>query len=507
MPLARRARRVARIPAIAMPRFPFPVAPDPARRSALRRGAGALTALALTAAVPSPAQAFPALLELPRRVRLALRGAGIDPAHCSFVLRDLRLGTPLVDWRSAVPRSPASVLKLVPMYVALNLLGPDYRWRTPVYAVGPIDSGVLEGDLGFVGSGDPHLVSQDLWRLALRLRGLGLRRIAGNVVVDRSAFALPPHDPALFDGKPLQPYNVGPDAFLLDFGALQVHLQARADGVGVWVEPPLQGFAPQAPRLAPGPCGDWKARLDADFSQPLAPSFAGSYAASCGEQSWNVAALMPRDQFVRAVLGAVLQEVGIEWDGIVVSGRVPARATLLTTWESRPLAEQVRDIDKYSNNVMAQQVFLTLALQAGQAPADFARASAVTRQWLAAHGLAMPDLVLDNGCGLSRRARISAGDLDRLLRAAWRSPLMPEFVASLPLAGDDGTLRERLRGAELRGMVHAKTGTLDGVLSLAGYLQREDGQRRSFVALVNDPRAEAAWPALQALLEHAADRV
>ncbi|MBU6439750.1 MAG: D-alanyl-D-alanine carboxypeptidase/D-alanyl-D-alanine-endopeptidase [Betaproteobacteria bacterium] len=474
--------------------------PDPRRRHAMLLAGRAAAGLAL-AGTAGGASALPAVLALPRPVRLALRTAGIDPAHCSFVLRDLRLGTALVDWQSDAPRSPASVLKLVTMYAALNLLGPDYRWRTPVYAIGPLQDGVLAGDLGFAGSGDPHLMAQDLWRLALRLRGLGLRRIAGNVVVDRSAFNLPPHDPAQFDGRPLAPYNVGPDAFLVGFGSVQMHMEAQGGAVRAWTEPPLHGFAPRLPRLEPGACGSPDARLHPDFSQTLAPDLQGSWSPECGEMDWNLAALMPADDFVQAVLGAVLRDAGIEWTGTVVSGRIPPGAHLLSTWESEPLAVLVRDIDKYSNNVMAQQVFLTLALHAGLAPADFGRAAQVVQQWLGTQGLAMPDLVLDNGCGLSRVARISASDLDRLLGAAWRGPLMPEFVSSLPLSGEDGTLRRRL-GGRLRGMLHAKTGTLDGVLALAGYLQGDDGRRRSVVALVNDPRAELAWPALQALLEH-----
>lgn len=485
-----------------MPNPPSRTLPAPSRRRALLHGARALAGLALAAGAGG-AWALPAALALPRRVQLALHAAGIDAAHCSFVLRDLRLGTPLVDWQADVPRSPASVLKLVTLYAALNLLGPDYRWHTPVYAIGPLRDGVLAGDLGFVGSGDPHLMAQDLWRLALRLRGMGLQRIAGNVVVDRSAFELAPHDPGLFDGQPLAPYNVGPDAFLLDFGSLQMHMQAQDGAVRVWTEPPLRGFSPQAPRLREGACGDWGAQLRPDFSRPLSPRFDGSFAAACGEQSWNLAALMPPDAFVQAVLGAVFRDAGIAWEGNVVSGRVPAQAEWLTTWDSEPLEVLVRDIDKYSNNVMAQQVFLTLAVHAGLAPANFDRAGQVVARWLDSHALAMPDLVLSNGCGLSRSARVSARDLDRLLRAAWRSPLMPEFVASLPLSGEDGTLRHRLGTGGLRGMLHGKTGTLGGVLGLAGYLQGEDARRYSVVALVNDARAEQAWPALQALLEHA----
>ncbi len=458
--------------------------------------------------MPESAAALPAALALPRRLLLALRAAGIEATNCSFVVRDLQVGTPRVNWLPWQPRSPASVLKLVTLYAALNLLGPDYRWRTPVYALAPIRSGVLQGDLGFIGSGDPHLMAQDLWRLALHLRGLGLRRITGNVVVDRSAYALPPHDPGAFDGHPLAPYNVGPDAFLIAFGSLQLHLQAGARRVRVWVEPALRGFAPRPPRLGAGPCVDWRQRAEADFTQPLAPVFHGSFAAGCGERDWNLAWPLGADALAQAVLGAVFEQAGIAWHGRVVDGTVAPTASpphrLLATWESPPFAVLLRDIAKYSNNVMTEQVFLTLALQAGRRPADFPAAASVVEQWLQTQSLRMPGLLLDNGCGLSRIARLSAGGLEQLLRAAWNSPLMPEFIAALPLAGEDGTLRDQLRVPGLRGMLHAKTGTLDGVLGLAGYLQCADGRRRSLVALINDPRAAQGWPVLQALLEHAA---
>ena len=440
---------------------------------------------------------------LPAAVADALRRAGIAESSCSFIVQPLHAPQPTLRLHGATARDPASVLKLVPTFVALNQLGPAFRWHTPVYAIGVLRDGVLSGDLGFVGSGDPHLMAQDLWHLALRLRQLGLRRIDGNVLIDRSAFALGRHDPGAFDGDALAAYNVGPNAFLVNFGAMRLDFQATpSGGVDVLLDPPLAGFAPQRlPRAVPGPCGAWKDALRADFAAPLAPRFDGRFATDCGAQIWNIGAPMPADRYLRALFGALVAEVGIAWSGDVVDGTLPQGATLLTSWASQPLAVIVRDINKYSNNVMAQQLFLTLALQAGQAPADFAKAAAVTRQWLAEHQLSMPGLVLDNGCGLSRRARIRADDVNRLLRAAWMGPVMPEFVASLPLAGEDGTLRRRFFRRPQTGLVRAKTGTLDGVLALAGYVQTGSGAHSTVVALIDDPRAADGWAAIDALLD------
>ncbi|MGC8807078.1 MAG: D-alanyl-D-alanine carboxypeptidase/D-alanyl-D-alanine endopeptidase [Thiomonas sp.] len=464
------------------------------------------SALALTAApLLARAQAIGggAAGALPAAVTQALGTARIPLQSCAFVLQALDSPAPQIAFNGAVPMNPASVLKLVTTYAALRILGPASVWKTPVYAVGPIRAGVLQGDLAFVGSGDPHLMADNLWSIALRLRDLGIRRIRGDVLIDRQAFDLPPHDPGAFDGDATAPYNVGPDPFLVNFGVLRLGFvpDAQTQQVRVTVEPPLAGFdLREAPRLTTAACGNWKDKLRADWKQPFAPRFAGAYAASCGAQTWNIAPEVSDNAYVQRLLAALFAQVGIAWQGQVRTAPLPADATELTVWESPALAVLVRDINKYSNNVMAQQVFLTLALQAGAQRATWAGAQQAVMQWLATHGLPMPGLVLDNGCGLSRTARISAGDINALLRAAWNSPVMPEFVSSLPLAGEDGTLRRHFRDPDTAGRIHAKTGSLDGVLSLAGYAQARGGQRYTFAALVNDPRAGGAWPALEAFV-------
>ncbi len=440
---------------------------------------------------------------LPPDIAQALAAAGIAPDGCAFVVQPLDAPAPQLDFNGAAAFNPASVLKLVTTYVALRLLGPAYTWRTPVEATGPVRQGVLQGDLVFVGSGDPHLMADNLWSIALRLRGLGIRRIAGDVLVDRQAFDLPPHDPAAFDGDGTAPYNVGPDAFLVNFGVMRVGFSPDpATGrARVSVDPPVAGFdVARAPRLVAADCGDWQDGLGADWSRPFAPRFSGTYPVDCGVRTWNIAPEADADAYLARLLATLFRQVGIDWRGQVRDAAAPPDATELTVWESPPLAVIVRDINKFSNNVMAQQVFLTLALQSGAPRATWAGAAQAVRQWLDAHRLSIPGLVLDNGCGLSRRARVSADGLNALLRAAWHSTVMPEFVASLPLGGEDGTLRRHFREPDVAGRLHAKTGSLDGVLTLAGYAQARSGRRYSFAALVNDPHADAAWPAFQALV-------
>ena len=157
----------------------------------------------------------------------------------------------------------------------------------------------------------------------------------------------------------------------------------------------------------------------------------------------------------------------------------------------------MREVNKYSNNVMARQIFLSLDTAR---PASSAGAQQRVLGWLADKGLRLPELVLDNGSGLSRHERISAESLAQLLLAAWKSPVMPELMSSLPLAGIDGTLRKRFDKHVALGRAHLKTGYLEGARALAGYVLDNAGQRWVFVFLINDPKSGQGKAAMDALL-------
>ena len=205
----------------------------------------------------------------------------------------------------------------------------------------------------------------------------------------------------------------------------------------------------------------------------------------------------------RAVLG-MWQAVGGQLDGQVRDGAVPASLAPRLVWPSVPLPEVVRDINKFSNNVMAQHLLLSLALNpgSGATPATFEGARQRVAQWWRDRvGADLPVPDVDNGAGLSRTARTSAQALGRLLRSAFAAGHMPELMASLPLSGHDGTLR---RSQNAVGQAHLKTGSLNDVSALAGYVHSAQGRRLVFVAIVNHPNANAARPALQALVAWAA---
>ncbi len=451
---------------------------------------------------------------LPPEVEAALQRANIARDSVAVLVTEVQgRASPRLSFRAAVPVNPASVMKLVTTYAALDLLGPTFAWTTPVYVDGMLRDGVLSGNVYIKGQGDPKLVAERLWLLMRRLQGLGIKIINGDIVLDRSAFETLEVDPASFDGDPLRPYNAAPDALLINFKSLVLtFVPDRANNVAnLQVEPPLAGVQiPANVPLSNAPCNDYRSALKADFSDPAQIRFLGAYPASCGERVWPFAYADPKSFAVRAVEG-MWREVGGKLTGRAREGTVPVASTGITgtlkpAYEvaSPMLPEVIRDINKYSNNVMAQQLFLTLSLQNKTTSAGTLVASRelVQRWWRS--NISESDVpVMDNGSGLSRNERLTAQGLAKMLQVAYASPLMPELMSSLPISGMDGTLRSSRSKA--RGSAHLKTGTLRDVAAIAGYVLANSGKRYVVVMIVNQSGAAAARPAMDALQDWVAN--
>jgi D-alanyl-D-alanine carboxypeptidase/D-alanyl-D-alanine-endopeptidase (penicillin-binding protein 4) len=440
-----------------------------------------------------------ALAALPPPLAKAFRAAGVPPDAVALVVQETGTVQPLIAHDAAKPMNPASVMKLVTTFAALELLGPDYRWTTDAYLDGKLDNGVLHGNLVLKGHGDPKITVEQWQAFMTTLTMRGLTAIDGDLVLDRSFFAPVAHDPAAFDGEPLKPYNVGSDALLVNFKSMRLLFAPNRPGNGadVIAVPPLVTIG-AVPRLTAGDCGDWHATVGANFvdrGDSAEASFAGRYAESCGEREWWVSLLDP-PAYVHAIFTTYFREAGGRFAGGWKDGVAPTGKTPFATLESPPLYVVVRDVNKLSNNVMARQVFLTLATAKDPPPATTAGANATVRRWLASHKLRMPELVLDNGSGLSRIERISAGSLVRLLLAADASSVREEFASSLAVAAMDGTVERRFQNFNVAGQALLKTGTLEGARAIAGYVIDADGRRWALAAIVNHPNASRVQGAL-----------
>jgi D-alanyl-D-alanine carboxypeptidase/D-alanyl-D-alanine-endopeptidase (penicillin-binding protein 4) len=457
--------------------------------------------VAAVACAPSPADAA-----LPRPVGRAFLDAGVPLNAVAVVVQEIGRPRPAFVHDPERPMNAASVMKLVTTFAALELLGPDYRWKTEAYLAGPLRDGVLAGDLVLKGYGDPKVTVEQWQAFMAALRARGLAAVDGNLVLDRSFFALGPHDPGQFDGEPLKPYNVGPDALLVNFKAVRLAFvpAPAGDTARVTAVPALANVAVgPPPPLAAGDCGDWRATLGAAFADrgtSAAVSFGGRYPAACGERDWWVA-LLDHPSYVHGMFTTYFREAGGRFAGEVRNGVVAPGAAPFATLESPPLYDVVRDVNKLSNNVMARQLFLALATVGAPPPATPARAAETVQRWLAQRKLKMPGLVLDNGSGLSRRERVTAGGLARLLLAADASAVRDEFATSLAVAATDGTVERRFRTASVAGQALLKTGTLDGVRALAGYVIDAADRRYVVTAIVNHPNAVRSQAALDFLVQ------
>jgi len=428
-----------------------------------------------------------------------LAAARIPADAAAVVIKPLDGGA--LNWSAnpGKPMNPASTMKLVTTYSALHLLGPAFTFRTEVLSEAPLIGEVLRGDLYVRGGGDPKLVVEDLWLLASRLRGFGIREIRGDIVLDKTLFEPIEHDPAEFDGEEGRAYNVGPDPLLVNFKSIAITLVPDPIGkvARVVVVPEVAGL--KAPRTVPaveGGCGDWRSRIAADISDPMNIRIRGFYPLACGERAIYLGAL-EHTAYFGAVFRAMWERQGGAWTGAVREAAVPASARLIAAQESAPLAMLIRDINKFSNNVMTQQLFLTMGAASGE-PGNPARGGAAIRNLLSARGIDVPGLVLENGCGLSRIERITAASLGDVLSDAWKSQWMPELMASLPISGVDGTMKARNVPV---GAAHMKTGLLGDTRAVAGYVLAASGKRYVVVAIINHPNASRGTGAHDALLE------
>jgi serine-type D-Ala-D-Ala carboxypeptidase/endopeptidase (penicillin-binding protein 4) len=451
---------------------------------------------------------------LPIEVLAALSQAGVPRDAVSVVVSAIPdADAPLVTataahrltHRAQASMKPASVMKLVTTYAALSTLGPDFTWKNRIYIDGTLaPGGILDGNLVIRGSGDPKLVLERIQELFAQVQAKGVREVRGDIILDRNVFQVPDKNPAEFDDEPLRPYNAVPDGLLVNFKSLIFTFTPDPANQRVLIkyEPPIAEVAiPTELPLSGGGCGDWHSQLQADFFTPNSISFAGRYPTSCGEKMWSVAYSAPR-LYAGRVIQALWLASGGTLTGKVREAVTPPTARALLSAASLPLASIIADVNKFSNNVMAQQVFLTLSAHHKHASFDASKRQLASWWKTTLPGFSLP--FIENGSGLSRRERTSAQALTGLLQHAAASPHAQVFANSLGIAGVDGTvvgMRNRNPSSEALGNALLKTGTLNGVTALAGYATGRSGQRYSIVAIINHAQAQSARPALDKLVE------
>ena len=436
-----------------------------------------------------PLAALNAADRLPAGVQNSLAVRNVPAETLSIQVTDLDTGKSVLSWNAGLARNPASTMKLLTTLAALDILGPSYQWVTDVYALGDVDdNGRLDGDLLIKGHGDPFLVTERVWQLTRLVNQAGIREIGGRLLLDDSHFDVPDTDPGEFDRQPLRAYNVAPNALMMNFKVVRYWFEPdrAANGVRVMLDPPLENLRVENRlSLSNSSCRGYQRGISITPNETLDTMILdGRFPDRCRRYAMDRTAL-DHNAFAYGLFAALWKESGGVLDGDWDTATAPEDAEPLVSFPSLSLAEVIARVNKHSNNVMARQLVYTLAAETFGPPGTEQGGIAVINDWLQKSVPGVDSVKLDNGAGLSRNARITAADFDRILQFAWRQPYMPEFAASMALSGHDGTLRRRFDDTKLTGQAHLKTGSLDHVSAIAGYMQSRNGRRFSVVVLHN----------------------
>ncbi|RMG95099.1 MAG: D-alanyl-D-alanine carboxypeptidase/D-alanyl-D-alanine-endopeptidase [Deltaproteobacteria bacterium] len=466
----------------------------------------AITALLAAAAVAAPdarskgppGQPAPAATtdpdaaraELRRAIEAALAADFLADAQVGILVRDLEDGTTLFARQSDTLLNPASNVKLFTTFAALSLAGSAYRYPTDVFATSaPSSKGRVEGPLYLRGTGDPALVTADLYELAGRLYARGIRRVEGPVVVDATAFAADRLPPGYDQKDEFAGYRPKVGAFSVNFNTFVVRIAPGPD-VGrratVRIDPPVPSIVLDEANV--DTVAGWKRKVsvvhEVDDADRIHLRVTGDIGVDASVLDYRFPVVDP-SRYAGEVFLLVLRQRGIRVaERHVERGAVPRKAVRLGSHRSPAMAELVRAVNKFSNNFMAEQILYGLD---DARPATFDGALARVRAYYEALGLAANALDLGNGSGLYDTNRATPRAIVRLLEHAYADfRYAPDFLASLPIVGIDGTTRRRLRKTEATGWVRAKTGTLDGVSALSGYAGATGRAPLVFAIVMND---------------------
>jgi len=430
---------------------------------------------------------------LPSSVAALMQARGIPENSLSVVIKKVGSKQSTISHYPDTSRNPASAMKLVTTAAALQLLGPQHRWHTQALVHGQVRGNTLDGDLILKGGGDPWLVIERFWLLARQLRDRGIAHIRGDLVIDDTLFDQRAIDTNAIDGKSTRTYNTPPSALLVNFGATAITISSRQDTVNISAKPPAATLKIQnAVDLNYADCAQKGRQIQFDLKQGAlgaALSVGGRYPADCGASTYR-RTLLSHGPYVYGVFKALWQQLGGTLSGGWRYAKTPDSAMPMAQLESVSLTEVIRYINKFSNNVMARNLLLTLG--AHHPPATPDKAATTIKKWLDQSGVMMPKLNIDNGAGLSRDARISAQGLAALLESAAAWAWWPEFLGSLPIAEVDGSLKKRFQNIAQPGRLRLKTGLLKDARALAGYVIDRNGDLWVVVILHNHPKAASS---------------
>lgn len=432
---------------------------------------------------------------MPAAVQVVINGHSLPEDAYTLYVREVGSPTPLLAVNESLALNPASTIKTLTTLAGLELLGPTYTWTTGLYALGDISNGTLNGDLLIRGGGDPFLVEEHFRNLLKTLRRRGVNNITGDMVIDGSLFHPSVSQEPLIDNNSRRAYNVLPHALMVNFQTVNFYFYPHTNGRDVIIKP-----EPALPNLAinnqlsqrDAACTGFQRGISFDVDDAgNTVTFSGRLPSRCDEYMLT-RSVLDAPAYAYGLFKQLWQELGGEFSGSLRERALPDDWTQAPTvsWASPPLADVIKSINKYSNNMMTRHLLLTLGLERSGAPATVENGIAAVLNYLDTHNIDHSQMVMINGSGLSREVRLTSAMLAAALDRGYQIPVMAEFVASLPLSGLDGTMSTRLRQDGPAGSMHIKTGSLDNVAGIAGYVHARSGKQFIVIAILNHPAAD-----------------
>lgn len=440
---------------------------------------------------PAPEAAPPGRPALAARLAALVASPVLHPQETGISVLSLPEGRPIYEKNATALLRPASTLKILTSAAALALLKPEFVYETRICADGVIDaSGVLPGNLYIQGRGAPDLVGEAWWLIARRLSDMGLRRVEGSLVADESYFDTVRRPPGWPAPGADSWYNAPIGALSCNFNVVTVRVEP-SPLLGARPDLTLEPIASYFQVLNRATTGNQATSINVDraFDQGQNVLVAsGTIRRGAGEVVLNRAVEEPALYSLHA-FREIGRQFGIEIAGGISTGTVPEGARTLHIHESRPLAALIRDMNKNSNNFMAEMILKTLGAQFVGLPGTTASGVEMVRAFLSGIGVSPAAITLVDGSGLSDDDRVTARLMaEVLMRSRADFEIGPELVTSLPIGGADGTLNDRFGGEQARRRVRAKTGRVSGSVSLAGYVANRDARVFAFAILANQPR-------------------
>lgn len=389
------------------------------------------------------------------------------------------------------PLLAASVTKIITTAAALHYLSPEYRFKTKFLYTGQIKGSVLQGNLIIRAGGDPKLLTKDLWRIANQIKASGIRKITGNLIVDAHFFDRYDRAPAWETKRSQRAYDAKLSALSLNYNSLTVHVQPRQVGqkLKAWLEPalPYMYIENTAKTIRRG-----RNTISVSRSEPIDGQvkirIRGKLPISVQHKAIYRNVNNPM-RYASETFRLLLRQAGVSINGQTKIVFTPLTGTELYEHISAPLSVILKELNTYSNNMMAETILKTIAAERLGGAGSHVKGLRLVREFLRLSGVNLQGVVLVDGSGLSRKNRMTTRTITDLLTKMYsRFDIGPDFMSSLRVMGANGVLSRRLTKSPARGKVRAKTGTLRGVSTLAGYIENQTGQKFAFALFLNNNR-------------------